>query len=179
MSSDLRPFAPFAGLFVVLIAGCAQQYEPPPPPPAPAPAAAPAAPPPAPMPAPAPAHPMPMQMGGHTVELMPLNDSGVHGTAMIRGTGAGQTEVTVNLRTAGSGTHEGHIHSGTCSDIGAPVHPLEPVTTDASGAGMSATELATQPMTLMDGNHLVAFHEAGGHPGAPVVCGQIPAMQHP
>lgn len=182
MRGDLRIVLPSSILVLALTAACAPTTSeaPAPPQPTAAPATPPPAPPmqPAPAPPPAPPTPRPMQMGAHTVQLMSVNESGVTGTATIRGAGMSNSEVRVELTGApGAGTHQGHIHSGTCESIGAPVFPLEPVIADSSGAGMSTTQVGAQPMTLMDGRHLIAFHAADGEPGEPVVCGEIPMME--
>ncbi|HEV2146677.1 MAG TPA: CHRD domain-containing protein [Longimicrobiaceae bacterium] len=112
-----------------------------------------------------------MAMGGeNTVQLNPVGNSGVSGQAMLSDMN-GQTQVRVTL-TGAKGTHQGHIHQGTCDSPGPPVAPLEPV--DATG-GSSSTATVQVPMsTVMNGQHIIAYHEVGGNPGATIVCGSIP-----
>jgi hypothetical protein len=57
------------------------------------------------------------------------------------------------------------------------VAPLTPITTDASGAGEQTGEVAVPLATVMDGNHIILYHEVGGEPGNPVACAPIPAQQ--
>jgi hypothetical protein len=106
------------------------------------------------------------------VNLREVAGSGVTGTVRLEPTGVG-TRVTVMLRGAEPGTHQGHIHLGTCAQPGSAVVPLEPVTVGADGSGESTTTIEQRVATLADGQHIVAYHEAGGTPGAPVACVEI------
>lgn len=114
-------------------------------------------------------------MGG-AVTMNAVGNSGVTGQAQIMEHGTGQTMVTVNLTAQGNSTHSGHIHTGTCDAPGAVVVPLQDVTL-ANGTGSSSSTLEVPLATVMNGQHIVAYHESSGdNPGAPVVCGAIPAM---
>ena len=114
-------------------------------------------------------------MGG-AVTLNAVGTSGVTGQAQIMDHGNNQTMVTVNLTAQGNSTHSGHIHTGTCDAPGDVVVPLEDVTL-ANGAGSSSSTLSVPLATVMNGQHIVAYHQSSGeNPGAPVVCGAIPAM---
>lgn len=111
-----------------------------------------------------------------TVMLNELEGSGVAGEAMIsQGTSAGQTSVrvTLNVTGNGSGVHQGHIHQGTCADIGGVAFPLEPVTT-SGGTGTATATVDADLMSIMDGGHVVVYHQADQQPGSPAVCGEIP-----
>lgn len=111
-----------------------------------------------------------------SVAMNELSGSGVSGDATVAaGEASGQSRVVVNLRAArtASGVHQGHIHQGTCDSLGGVVVPLPPITV-AGGVGTASSSVAVDPMSVMDGNHVVAYHEAGGNPGRPVVCGEIP-----
>lgn len=111
-----------------------------------------------------------------TVVMNEISGSGVGGDASVApGTAAGQSNVTVNLTAAGDagGVHQGHIHQGTCDALGSVVVPLPPVTI-AGGAGTATSSVAVDAMQVMDGSHIILYHEAGGNPGTPVVCGEIP-----
>ncbi|HEX8832204.1 MAG TPA: hypothetical protein VF705_13605 [Longimicrobium sp.] len=110
------------------------------------------------------------------VQMMALNNSGVSGQAQVMPHGEGETMVTVTLQGPGSGTHPGHIHSGTCDSLGPVVAPLENVTM-ANGTGTSTSTVKVPQATVMNGQHVVNFHAgAGENPMAPVVCGPIPAQ---
>jgi hypothetical protein len=120
--------------------------------------------------------PAPTDMQPMTADFTGLNDSPASGTLQLRPTSATQTEVVVNLQGfAAAGAHEGHIHMGTCAAPGQVVAPLQPVNVDAAGAGTSTSTVDQALMSIADGNHIVAYHAAGGDPGAPVVCAAIPA----
>lgn len=111
-----------------------------------------------------------------TVAMEALGGSGVTGDATISEAvdAAGQTVAVINLRAPnGTGVHQGHIHEGTCESIGGVAVALPPVNL-AAGQGTATSTLSVDPMMVMDGNHVVVYHEAGGSPGQPVVCGEIP-----
>lgn len=115
----------------------------------------------------------------HMAQVTALNESGTTGQVEIRALGEG-SELRVTLMGATEGAHQGMIHTGTCDAPGEVVAQLQPVTVDATGQGEATSEV-TQPLTsVMDGNHIVVYHEAGGEPGQPVACASIPAqMQQP
>ena len=127
-------------------------------------------------PAPAPAAPATPDLSvPMTAQFTALNNSGLAGDIQVSGEGE-QTRVVAQL-TGGTanGVHQGHIHTGTCDAPGAVVIPLQPVTVGADGTGRSESTVAVAPMTAMNGQHIVLYHEAGGAPGAPVACAAIPA----
>lgn len=107
------------------------------------------------------------------VQVMPLNESGASGEVEIRASGEG-TELRVVLRGAGEGVHQGHIHTGTCDAPGGVVAPLEAITADTEGTGEATTTVDVPMMTVMNGSHIVLYHQAGGEPGAPIACAAIP-----
>lgn len=129
----------------------------------------------------APAAPMDTAMAGqssaaNSVQMMALNNSGVTGQTQVMAHGEGETMVTVNFMGQGSGTHPGHIHSGTCDNLGPVVVPLESVTM-ADGTGTSTSTVKVPLATVMNGQHVVNFHAGSGeNPMAPVSCGPIPAQ---
>lgn len=114
-----------------------------------------------------------MMAGANRVSMAPVNNSGVTGTATFTPMG-NQTQVMVQLMSAPEGSHEGHIHQGSCANLGQVVEPLETINVDASMMGTSTSTVAMADSAVMDGQHVVAFHKAGGDPGQPVVCGDIP-----
>jgi hypothetical protein len=115
---------------------------------------------------PAPAVPM-----TETAQVQPVGDSGVTGEVTISERDT-RTEVMVRLAgTAPDATMPGHIHSGTCDNIGGVVQALEPIQTDAGGTGTATVTVDLSAMQVMDGQHVVVYHGAGG---APAACAQIP-----
>jgi hypothetical protein len=120
----------------------------------------------------------PEQPASFTAQFQPINESGASGQVDLRAIGE-STEVRVTLSGAGEGVYQGHIHTGTCDAPGDVVAPLSPITADASGAGDQTAEVAVPLATVMDGNHIVLYHEPGGEPGAPIACAPIPAQQQP
>jgi hypothetical protein len=116
------------------------------------------------------------QAMGSAVTMNAVGTSGVTGQAQFMEHGAGQTMVTVNLTAQGNTTHSGHIHTGTCDAPGAVVVPLQDVTL-ANGTGSSSSTIEVPLATVMNGQHIVAYHQGQGESaGAPVVCGAIPAQ---
>lgn len=126
--------------------------------------------------------PMPADTGmagaqamGSAVTMNAVGSSGVTGQAQFMSQGEG-TMVMVNLTAQGNSTHSGHIHQGTCDAPGEVVVPLQDVTL-ANGTGSSSTTIQVPLATVMNGQHIVAYHAgSGAEAGAPVVCGQIPAQ---
>jgi hypothetical protein len=111
---------------------------------------------------------------GNAVTMNAVGTSGVTGQAMFTEQGA-QTMVMVNLTAQGNTTHSGHIHTGTCDAPGAVVVPLQDVTL-ANGTGNSSSTIEVPLATVMNGQHIVAYHAgSGADAGAPVVCGAIPS----
>jgi hypothetical protein len=111
-----------------------------------------------------------------TVAMNPIGGSGVSGQMEVMPHGE-QTMVNVTLNgPAGANTtHSGHIHAGTCDNPGEVVVPLDDVIL-SNGTGM-ASSLANVPASAaLNGQHIVAYHEGSGdNPGAPIVCGALPA----
>jgi hypothetical protein len=111
---------------------------------------------------------------GNAVTMNAVGTSGVTGQAMFTEQGA-QTMVMVNLTAQGNSTHSGHIHTGTCDAPGPVVVPLQDVTL-ANGTGSSSSTIEVPLATVMNGQHIVAYHAgSGADAGAPVVCGAIPS----
>jgi hypothetical protein len=110
-----------------------------------------------------------------TVAMRPVGGSGVTGEATLTEAGQ-QTQVMVRLMGSQAGaTHQGHIHQGTCDNVGSVVAPLQPITVDGQGTGTSTSTVDVAMHAAADGQHLIAYHAAGGDPGPPAVCGEIPA----
>jgi hypothetical protein len=108
---------------------------------------------------------------GETAQMQDLQGTGVGGEVVVTDRG-NQAEVMVRLTGAPpNSSHPGHIHSGSCANLGGVVQALEPITTDAAGVGEMTATVDIAPMTLMNGQHLVAYHGAGG---APIACADIP-----
>jgi len=111
---------------------------------------------------------------GGAVAMNAVGGSGVTGQAQFMEHGPGETMVTVTLTAQGNSSHSGHIHQGTCEALGSVVAPLQDVTL-ANGAGSATSTVDVALSTVMDGQHIVAYHQGqGAGAGAPVVCGQIP-----
>ena len=119
-------------------------------------------------------------MAGHSmggaVTMNAVGTSGVTGQAQFMDQGGTATMVMVNLTAQGNSTHSGHIHTGTCDAPGDVVVPLQDVTL-ANGTGSASSTIQVPMATVMNGQHIVAYHQGQGESaGAPVVCGTIPAM---
>lgn len=109
------------------------------------------------------------------IAFTPVGTSTLAGDISVEGDDNG-SEIDVTIRNSTDGAvHKGHVHTGTCSAIGGVVAPLGDVTIDGDRDGDSETDLALPMATVMNGQHIVVYHEAGGTPGAPAVCVAIPA----
>ena len=104
-----------------------------------------------------------------TLALQPVGDSGVTGQATLTPGGA-QTQVQVQLTGLTPGAHPGHIHQGTCAAPGSVVQPLPEITAGEDGSGSADGSVAIDATTVMDGQHIIAYHGEGG---APVACGSL------
>jgi hypothetical protein len=104
-----------------------------------------------------------------TLSLQPIGSSNVRGQATLTPSGA-QTQVNVQLTGLTPGAHPGHIHEGTCAAPGKVVQPLPEITAGQDGSGTAEGTVAVDAMTVMDGQHIIAYHGEGG---APVVCGEL------
>ena len=92
-----------------------------------------------------------------------------HGAATLRGNG-GTTIVDVRLRgERNGGTYSGGLHRGSCERLGAQVAGVNPVSTDTSGNGRSATIVALPIDTLLAHSHALVF----GIGGRPESCGNV------
>ena len=117
-----------------------------------------------------PAEPMASTMS-ETAQFQALGGSSVAGEATITSR-ENQTEVMVRLTGAPADvTLPGHIHSGTCESPGAVVQPLDEISIDETGAGEATSTVDVAPMTAMDGQHIVVYHDEGG---TPIACAPIP-----
>ena len=113
----------------------------------------------------------PMARMASTLSLLPMGDSKSSGQATVTPNGQ-QTQVQIQLSGLTPGAHPGHIHSGTCEAPGEVLQPLPVITAGADGAGTADTTLALDAMTVMDGQHIIAYHGEGG---APIACGSLMA----
>lgn len=105
----------------------------------------------------------------------PVGGSALAGDVSVEGDDAG-TVVQATIRSSTDGAvHKGHVHSGTCSSIGGVVAPLDDIRIGGDGSGSAESKLQLPMATVMNGQHVVAYHAAGGTPGAPAVCAAVPA----
>lgn len=112
--------------------------------------------------------------------LRPLNGSSLEGRGQLIPV-VNDTRVTVLLTGAHQAVHQGHIHRGSCEDIGEPVAPLQPVTTVAGPeASRWVSSTVDIPLfSLLRDSYVVVYQAAGGNPGAPAACGHIPYEARP
>jgi hypothetical protein len=108
-----------------------------------------------------------------TVAMEPLDGSGYAGTVHVEADGE-RTLLTVVLRGATDGIHQGNLRVGRCAQPGDSLERMQPVVTDATGAGEALTVVDRPAGTLLDGNHVVTFRAADG--SAAVACGELPTL---
>ncbi len=115
------------------------------------------------------------QTMGSTIALQAVGGSGITGETTLTESGQ-RTQIMVRLMgSQPDATHQGHIHQGTCANLGSIVVPLDPINVDAQSMGTSTTTVDVPIHTVANGQHLIAYHVTGGSPGAPVACGEVPA----
>ncbi len=107
-----------------------------------------------------------------TVQLRPVNNSGISGTAVFTPRG-NQTEVVVRLAGEPSGASEPiHIHTGQCGPtLGAVAYPLKNVEN-----GTSTTIIDAPFVPLWSGGFAINAHESAANLKNYVACGNLPAM---
>jgi hypothetical protein len=118
----------------------------------------------------------PEAMAPVEVALEAMTDAGVTGTGTLsEGMDADHTAVEVEIDGGlTEGTHQNHIHTGSCAAQGDVEFPLTDLEAGADGsAPATTTEIETGMTALEDGNHYFAVHEADA---TIVACGDIPAM---
>ena len=113
-----------------------------------------------------------------TIQMNPVAGSGISGTSTLEAVD-GQTMVTVTLSGMAPGSErQGHIHTGTCANLGPIVIPLPNIIAGADGTGTVTATVNASLASLQDGNHVVNFHEdislVTALPGPTVSCGDIP-----
>ncbi|HEX8598631.1 MAG TPA: hypothetical protein VF952_08960 [Chloroflexia bacterium] len=125
------------------------------------------------------------QMGGDvyaSADLTPggaeTNPNGAASGATFEHTSSGGTRVTISLVGLRPNTeYAAHIHDGSCA--GDTLYGLEAVRTDATGTGLSTSEVAAE---VEFGRWYVDLHPEGGageagHAGADTLCGLVtPAL---
>lgn len=109
---------------------------------------------------------------GATVTLNALNESGITGTAEVRGAGDDvEIEVSFEGLTEGE-TYPVHLHEGTCADGGGVAAPIGEVTGGADGTGSASATLAAADLSA-EGSYYVQGHLPDGQPA---VCGDAPSV---
>jgi hypothetical protein len=108
-------------------------------------------------------------MMDRTVELHPVNDSGVSGVAELMHSN-NQVVVVLELEgLPGEGGYAAHIHVGSCADGGPVGAPLDPVVGLADGTGTSTTTIDAGDLSRSD-PHFIQVH---GEAGTPIACGDV------
>lgn len=113
-----------------------------------------------------------------TVQLDPVGESGVSGTATLTAAGEG-TDVTLDVDGLAAGAEaQATMHAGTCAMPGASFATLPDLTADETGAATATGSVlfrGTESValaTMADGEHVIAIHV-----GEQVVaCGVIPEL---
>lgn len=106
-----------------------------------------------------------------TIKLEPQNGSGRSGIAVLAEL-QGKVKVVVNLSGPSGGVvRPAHIHTGSCSDIGATKYPLSSLIN-----GASQTDLDVSLDQLMAGLPLaINVHKSADDPSVYLACGDIKA----
>lgn len=112
-----------------------------------------------------------------TVQLNPMDGSGVSGTATLTAAGEG-TEVTLDLQgLTPNAAAQAAMQAGTCDMPSASFAALPELTADANGTATATGEIlfrgtdAVALATMADGEHVITIQA-----GQVVACGVIPAL---
>lgn len=104
------------------------------------------------------------------VQLQPQGGSGVSGTATLTDMGGGRTQVVVRVSTGGNPTMPGHIHDGSCPNVGAVRFPLNTVMN-----GTSTSEVNTTIADLLRGTFAINLHKSPQEASVYTSCGNVVA----
>lgn len=107
-----------------------------------------------------------------TVQLNPVNNSGISGTATLTAMG-NQTQVQISLTGEPAGDSEpAHIHVGQCGPtLGAVKFPLKNV------EGGTSTTIVNVPLeSLQNGQFAINVHKSAAEIQTYVACGNIPVL---
>lgn len=109
-----------------------------------------------------------MKDDSRTIELESLNDSGISGIVKLQPEGD-KTKVIVLLKDTPEGVSQPiHIHKGSCSELGAPKYPLNPVK-----EGKSKTTVDISLNELISGQFAINAHKSKQDIQTYVACGNI------
>jgi hypothetical protein len=113
-----------------------------------------------------------------TVQLDPVGESGVSGTATLTAAGDG-TDVVLDVEGLAPGADaRATMHAGTCAVPSASFAALPDLKADATGRATATGSVlfrGTENValaTMADGEHIIAIHQAG----QVVACGVIPRL---
>jgi hypothetical protein len=108
-----------------------------------------------------------------TVDLLEVDGSGVTGTATLTVAGV-YTDVEVTIDGGlEPGTHQNHIHTGTCEEQGPVEVPLTDLEAGEDGSAAATVTNVTEALSsFTDGDNYVAVHALDG---SVVACGNIEA----
>jgi serine/threonine-protein kinase PpkA len=107
------------------------------------------------------------------VLLNPQNGTKVTGTGVIIDNGNGT--VTINLTISGlvPGSHNAHVHTGTCLAQGVVKYPLTTLQAGADGKASSSTIVQASFTEITAGNLYLNVHNDAGTPTYVASCGDI------
>jgi LPXTG-motif cell wall-anchored protein len=108
-----------------------------------------------------------------TVNLNPVNNSGISGNAVFTAVGTNQTQIVVTLNGEPAGASEPiHIHTGQCGPtLGGVKYPLKNVEN-----GTSTTVIDSPFVPLWSGGFAINAHESAANIKNYIACGNLPAM---
>jgi hypothetical protein len=106
------------------------------------------------------------------IPINELNGSGVSGDATLTDNGDGTTTIDV-LVDGASGDHPIHLHSGTCTELGDVVIPLNDVDAD----GSSITDVDVSLATIQSEQHSINIHLSADEIATYVACGEVPVVE--
>jgi len=121
------------------------------------------------------ATPQPGMPAGQQVVLEPREGSAARGTATITPQEA-VTVITASIESAPpNDVLPVRLHSGTCADEGPVRADLNPIRTDARGAGEMQAQVELPAHEILTGQHYIHVFVALDEPHRGIACGDVPA----
>ncbi|HEX2913270.1 MAG TPA: protein kinase [Chloroflexia bacterium] len=104
------------------------------------------------------------------VNINPMGDNTVKGTAIVTDLGGGNVQVALDVSGAEPGVHNTHIHEGTCKNQGPIIFPLNDLTIGPDGRGSNVSVVQVDFNSVTSGKYYINVHTLSGSVGG---CGEL------
>jgi hypothetical protein len=107
------------------------------------------------------------------VAINPASGTQVSGTGLITDLGAGQIRVDLTITGLTPGSHNAHIHVGSCNQLGPVKYPLTPLQAGADGKSSSSTTVTASFSEITAGGLYLNVHNEPNTPTYNAACGDV------